>query len=133
MFCFGLVHYWKKMSIFLFLAAMFAVPFLGELIVSIRRPIFLDQTLIWIMIPLFLILAAGIAQLKSRILIIVVMGILVNRQPVFHGRLLPVHAKRRLDRPCRLCRIFHSKGNARKDDLILFNSTVVQIPFDLLL
>ena len=44
--CFGLVYYRKKLSIFLFLAALFAIPVLGELIVSIRRPIFIDRTLI---------------------------------------------------------------------------------------
>jgi hypothetical protein len=42
--CLGLVYYRKKLSIFLFLAALFAIPFLGELIVSIRRPIFFDRT-----------------------------------------------------------------------------------------
>ncbi len=66
--CFGLVYYRKKLSIFLFLAALFAIPVLGELIVSIRRPIFMDRTLIWITIPLFLLLAAGIAQLRFRFL-----------------------------------------------------------------
>ena len=39
----GLVYFRKKLSIFLFLAALVAVPFLGELIVSIRRPIFLIE------------------------------------------------------------------------------------------
>ena len=75
-FCLGLVHFRKRFSRFLFLAALFAIPFLGELIVSIRRPIFYDRTLIWTTIPLFLILAAGIVQLKFRPLMIVVVGIL---------------------------------------------------------
>jgi hypothetical protein len=62
--CLGLVHFRKKISGFIFLAALFAIPFLGELLVSIRRPIFLDRTLIWTTIPLFLIMAAGIAQIR---------------------------------------------------------------------
>ena len=74
--CFGLVYYRKKLSQFFFLAALFAIPVLGELIVSIWRPIFIDRTLIWITIPLFLVLAAGVAQLRFRLLIIVVLGIL---------------------------------------------------------
>src|SRR5512137_2631196 len=74
--CLGLLHYRKKISQFLFLAALFAIPFLGELIVSIRRPIFFDRTLIWTTIPLFLVLAAGIAQLRFRFLIIGVLGII---------------------------------------------------------
>jgi hypothetical protein len=74
--CFGLVYFRKKLSIFLFLVTLFTVPIVGELIVSIRRPIFLGRTLIWITIPLFLLLAAGIAQLRFRFLIIVALGIL---------------------------------------------------------
>jgi hypothetical protein len=49
MLCLGLWHYRKKISRFLFLAALFVIPFLGELIVSIRRPIFYDRTLISIL------------------------------------------------------------------------------------
>ena len=108
--CLGLVYYRKKLSIFLFLAALFAIPFLGELIVSIRRPIFLDRTLIWITIPLFLLLAAGIAQLRFRLLMILVLGILVYELPVFCRRLLSVLSKRGLGHGCRLCRKFRSEG-----------------------
>jgi hypothetical protein len=57
--CLGLVYFRRKLSIFFFLAVLFAIPVLGELIVSIRRPIFLDRTLIWLTIPLFLILITG--------------------------------------------------------------------------
>lgn len=64
--CLGLVHYRKEVSQFFFLAALFAIPFLGELVVSIRWPIFYDRTLIWTTIPLFLVLAAGVAQLRFR-------------------------------------------------------------------
>ena len=72
--CLGLVYYRKKLSIFLLLVTLFAVPFLGGLLVSIHRPIFLGKTLIWITIPVFLLLAAGIAQLKFRLLMLVVLG-----------------------------------------------------------
>jgi mannosyltransferase len=74
--CLGVVHFRKKFSRFLFLAALFAIPFLGELIVSIRRPIFFDRTLIWTTIPLYLVLAAGVAQLRFRPLIFLVLGCL---------------------------------------------------------
>ena len=79
----GLVHYRKNPARFLFLATLFATPFLGELIVSLRRPIFLDRTLIWLTIPLFLVLAAGIAQLRNRFLMIAGRGDLQYHQPVF--------------------------------------------------
>ena len=108
--CFGLVYFRKKLSIFLFLAALFAIPFLGELIVSIRRPIFLDRTLIWITIPLFLLLAAGIAQLRFRFLMIVVLGILATNYLFSAGDYYRFYPKRGLEHRCRLCRKFRSKG-----------------------
>jgi hypothetical protein len=122
----GLVHYRKKLSRFLFLAVLFAIPILGELIVSIRRPIFLDRTLIWITIPLFLVLAAGIAQLRFRFLIIGVLGILGTNSLFSTGDYY---------RFWQTPEDWSSAAGyvalyAEKDDLILFNAGWVQIPFD---
>ena len=121
----GLVYYRKKLSIFLFLATLFAVPFLGELIVSIRRPIFLDKTLIWITIPLFLLLAAGIAQLKSRLLIIVALGILGTNYLFSAGDYYRFMQKEDWADPAG-----YVANYVQPDDLILFNSAMVQLPFD---
>jgi hypothetical protein len=123
--CFGLVYYRKKLSIFLFLAALFAIPFLGELIVSIRRPIFLDRTLIWITIPLFLVLAAGIAQLRFRLLMIVVLGILGTNSLFSTGDYYRFVQKEDWSTAAGYVANF-----AQKDDLVLFNSNFVEIPFD---
>jgi hypothetical protein len=123
--CFGLVYYRKKLSIFLFLAALFAIPFLGELIVSIRRPIFLDRTLIWITIPLFLVLAAGIAQLRFRLLMIVVLGILGTNYLFSTGDYYRFVQKEDWSTAAGYVANF-----AQKDDLVLFNSNFVEIPFD---
>ncbi len=123
--CFGLVYYRKKLSIFLFLAALFAVPFLGELIVSIHRPIFYGRTLIWITIPLFLLLAAGIAQLRFRLLMIVVLGILGTNYLFSAGDYYRFMQKEDWGTPAGYVANF-----AEKDDLVLFNSNFVVIPFD---
>jgi hypothetical protein len=123
--CFGLLHYRKKLSRFLFLATLFAVPFLGELIVSIRRPIFLDRTLIWITIPLFLVLAAGIAQLRFRFLKIVVLGILVTNYLFSDADYYRFVQKEDWSTAAGYVANF-----AQKDDLVLFNSNFVEIPFD---
>jgi hypothetical protein len=123
--CFGLVYYRKKLSSFLFLAALFAVPFLGELIVSIRRPIFFDRTLIWITIPLFLVLAAGIAQLRFRLLMIVVLGILATNYVSSTGDYYRFFQKEDWSTAAGYVANF-----AQKDDLVLFNSNFVVIPFD---
>jgi uncharacterized membrane protein len=123
--CFGLVYYRKKLSIFLFLAALFAIPILGELIVSIRRPIFIDRTLIWITIPLFLVLAAGIAQLRFRLLMIVVLGILSTNYLFSTGDYYRFVQKEDWRTAASYVAYF-----AQQNDLILFNSNFVEIPFD---
>ena len=123
--CFGLVHYRKRVSYFLFLVALFAIPFLGELIVSIRRPIFWDRTLIWTTIPLFLILAAGAAQLRFRLFIIGVVGILGTINLFSAADYYRFYQKEDWFTAAGYVANF-----AEKDDLILFNSNFVEIPFD---
>jgi hypothetical protein len=123
--CLGLVYYRKRLSIFFFLAALFTIPFLGELLVSIHRPIFLGKTLIWITIPLFLLLAAGIAQLKFRLLMLVVLGIIATNYLFSNGDFYRFVQKEDWSTPAGYVANF-----AEKDDLILFNSNFVEIPFD---
>jgi hypothetical protein len=123
--CLGLVHFRNKFSQFLFLAALFAIPFLGELIVSIRRPIFYGRTLIWITIPLFLVLAAGVAQLKFRPLMILVLGSLGAINMFSAGDYYRFFQKEDWSTAAGYVANF-----AEKDDLVLFNSAIVQIPFD---
>jgi hypothetical protein len=125
MLCLGLVYYRKKLSIFFFLAALFAVPFLGELLVSIHRPIFYGRTLIWITIPLFLVLAAGIAQLRFRFLMIVVMGIFGTNYLFSASDYFRFVQKEDWGTAAGYVSKF-----AEKDDLVLFNSNFVVIPFD---
>jgi len=124
-FCLGVVHFRKDFSKFLFLAALFAIPFLGELIVSIRRPIFLDRTLIWTTIPLYLILAAGIAQLKFRPLMLLVLGSLVVVNLFSAGDYYRFFQKEDWSSAARDVAAF-----VEKDDLVLFNSNFVEIAFD---
>ncbi|MCB9422582.1 MAG: glycosyltransferase family 39 protein [Ardenticatenaceae bacterium] len=124
-FCLGLVYYRKKVSQFIFLFTLFAIPFLGELIVSIRRPIFYDRTLIWLTIPLFLVLAAGVAQFRFRILIAVVLGSLGTINLFSAGDYYRFYQKEDWYTAAGYVALF-----AEKDDLILFNSNFVEIPFD---
>jgi hypothetical protein len=125
MLCLGLVHYRRRISRFLFLATLIATPFLGELIVSIRRPIFLDRTLIWTTIPLFLMLAAGIAQFKFRYLIIVVVGILATNNLFSVSDYYRFMQKEDWSTAAGYVANF-----AQENDLVLFNDTLGQIPFD---
>ncbi|MEZ4833787.1 MAG: hypothetical protein R2873_17690 [Caldilineaceae bacterium] len=110
---------------FVLLAVLFAVPFLGELIVSLRRPIFSDRTLIWITIPLFLVLAAGIAQLRFRFLIARGGGRRGVAQPVLPGDYYRFYQKEDWFTPAGYVAYY-----AEQDDLVLFNSNFVEVAFD---
>jgi hypothetical protein len=123
--CLGLLHYRKRISQFLFLVVLFAVPFLGELIVSVWRPIFLDRTLIWTTVPLILVLAAGVAQLKNRFLMILVLGSLVTINFFSVSDYFRFYQKEDWNTAAR-----EVAGFAEKGDLVLFNSNFVEIPFD---
>lgn len=123
--CLGLVHFRKKLAQFLFLAALFAIPFLGELIVSFHRPIFFDRTLIWTTIPLFLVLAAGVAQFRFRFLIILVLGSLSAINLFSAADYYRFYQKEDWSTAAGYVANF-----AEKDDLVLFNSNFVEIPFD---
>lgn len=122
---FGLVYYRKQPSTILFLAALFAIPFLGELVVSIRRPIFYGRTLIWITIPLFLLLGAGIAQIRFNFLMTVAVGILGANYLFSAGDYYRFVQKEEWSTPAGYVANF-----AEKDDLVLFNSNFVVIPFN---
>ena len=121
----GVVHFRKKFSQFLFLATLFAIPFLGELIVSIRRPIFYDRTLIWTTIPLYLLLAAGVAQLRFRPLMILVLGSLCAINLFSSSDYYRFYQKEDWNTAAGYVANF-----AEKDDLVLFNSNFVEIPFN---
>ncbi len=124
-FCSGLVYFRKKIAQFWFLAALFAIPFLGELMVSIWRPIFLDRTLIWTTIPLYLVLAAGIAQLRFRFLIIMVLGSLGVINLFSVGDYYSFFQKEDWNSAAR-----DIAGYTEKDDLVLFSTNLGEISFD---
>lgn len=121
----GMVHFRQKMSRSVFLIVLFTVPFLGELLVSIRRPIFYDRTLIWTTIPLFLLLAAGVTQFKSRFLVIGAVGILGTINLFAAGDYYRFYQKEDWSTPAGYVANFAKEG-----DLVLFNSNFVIVPFD---
>jgi len=123
--CLGLVYYRKKISRLFFLAALLAIPLLAELALSITRPVFLDRTLIWTTIPLFLLLASGIYQLKYRLLIIVALGFFATVNLFSAGDYYRFVHKEDWSDPAGFVANF-----AKKDDLVLFNASSAQIPFD---
>ena len=97
---------------------------LGELIVSLWRPIFLTQTLIWSAVPLTLAVAAGVLSLRPRILV-AALAILI----VFAGFGLRsyyfLHDKEAWDQVAA-----YVDHGVQRGDTIVFSVGFLHIPFD---
>ena len=98
---------------------------LGELIVSVWRPIFLTQTLIWAAVPICLAVAAGVLSLRPRataaalVALIVFAGFGLRSYYVLHDKeawdQVAAYVDQRLQR----------------GDAIVFSEEFLEIPFDL--
>lgn len=121
----GLVHFRRRPAYVAFLLIIFATPFVGEWLVSLHRPIFYDRTLIWASLPLYLLLAAGVRQLRywPYVLAVAVMVLTINTLSL---REYYVHfEKEQWDEAAAFV-----AERVEADDLILFNAPWTQIPFD---
>lgn len=118
-------HFRRQPAKAVLLVVMFAAPFLGELIISQRRPIFLDRTLIWATIPLYLALAAGISQIRVRFISYTLLGTIAVLNLMSVSDYLRWWPKEDWSSAAGYVANFAQKG-----DLVLINSNVTQIPFD---
>lgn len=107
------------------LLVLVLVPFAAELLVSLRRPIFYTRTIIWSTPPFYVLLAAGLLQLRVRALIAVATAALLA---------LNVHS---------LVGFYRYDGQenwraaaaqvaaqSRPGDVLLFSAGWTQLPFD---
>jgi mannosyltransferase len=124
----------------------FVVPFAGQLLVSLRRPIFYTRALIWASLPLYVLLAAGVYRFspprrkgliplrlggtgivgawRPLYAIAVVLAILALNGLSLHAYYTEFE-KEQWDEAAALVAERVAPG-----DLILFNATWMQIPFD---
>ena len=121
----GIVRLRKQPALIAFLTVLFLTPIAGEWLVSLRRPIFSDRTLIWTTLPLYLLLAAGIAQLRHRPTILVALAILITFNFLSLRQYYTFFGKEEWDKAAA-----YVGERFEKDDMLLFNATWVQIPFD---
>jgi mannosyltransferase len=117
--------YQRKLGHFLFLAALFLTPFVGELLVSLRRPIFYDRTLIWCTIPLYVLIAAGISQLRYRPYILTAVVIFTTIGWLSISNFFHTFEKERWDQAAA-----YVGERIQKGDIIIFNAGWTEIPFD---
>ncbi len=92
---------------------------------SLRRPIFYDRTLIWTTIPLYLLLAFGLLQLRFKTLIVGGLVLLCAVNLLSLQNYYQNFTKEQWREAAA-----SAAGQVRDGDLILFNATWVQIPFD---
>ena len=121
----GLVHFRRRPARILFLLVVFLTPFVGEWLVSLRRPIFYDRTLVWASLPLYLLLAAGMRQLRLRPYVFAVALILLTINGLSLREYYVHFEKEQWDDAAAFV-----AERVEADDLILFNATWTQIPFD---
>ncbi|HMN27594.1 MAG TPA: glycosyltransferase family 39 protein [Caldilineaceae bacterium] len=119
----------------LFLLSLWLTPFVGELLVSLRRPIFYERTLLWTTLPYYLLIAVGIRRLGE----VEQERWLWLRRPV-QAAILAVLMVLSVMGAVRYYFFFEKEewakaagyvaGSVQPGDLILFNASWVQIPFE---
>lgn len=109
----------------LFLLLLLFIPFAGELLVSLRRPIFYTRTLIWTSLPLYVLIAAGLAALRFRPVIVGATLLVL----VLNGAALVKYYDSG-DREGWRDAAMWVAPEVQPGDLILFNAGWVQIPFN---
>jgi hypothetical protein len=115
----------RRRALLALLLLLIVVPFAAELLVSLRRPIYYTRTLLWASIPFYVLLAAGLLQLRLRPLIAAATLALV----LLNGASLVNYYRN-----------FEPEGwreaagwlapQVRDGDIMLFNAGWTQIPFD---
>jgi hypothetical protein len=121
----GLVQFRRRPARLALLLVLFVTPFVGEWLVSLRRPIFYDRTLIWASLPLYLLLAAGLRQLRYRPYVLAALLMVLTVNGLSLREYYAHFEKEQWDDAAALV-----AGRVEPGDLILFNATWMQIPFD---
>lgn len=121
----GVIHFRKNLPKAFLLLVAFMAPFLGELLVSIWRPIFYVRTLIYAPIPLYLLMAAGIRQLRFRPFIAATLVVLVTFNSFSLKEFYYNFQKEAWDKAAAFV-----ARNVLDGDIIVFNAGWTQIPFD---
>lgn len=108
-----------------FLAVLFLTPLAGEWLVSLWRPIFYARTLIWATIPLYLLLAVGLLHLRYRPYVLAATAMVVTLSGLSARAYFLYFQKEAWDEAAA-----YVAARAEEGDLILFNATWTQLPFD---
>lgn len=113
------------------LLSFWLTPFFAEMLLSLRRPLLHPPSLVWTSIPLYLLLAIGITNwlhrwqgIRPKIVAAILIGIIAINGLGLHNYYFYVEKEQWRD-----AAQFVSE-RANPSDLILFNATWVQLPFE---
>lgn len=121
----GILYFRRQPRWCCFLVILALSPFVGELLVSLRRPIFLARTLLWFTIPYGLLLAAGLLQLRRRVLVLGALSlVLVTNGLSLRHYFVNYHKEQWREATAYVCE------RADDDDIVLLNAPYVDIAFD---
>jgi hypothetical protein len=115
----------KRPGVLLALAVLIVAPLGGEWLISLQRPILYDRTLIWTTVPLSVLLAAGILQLRYRSFVLAAMAAWVTVCGLSVREYYVRFEKEAWDEAAA-----YVAARAKEEELILYHATWVQIPFD---
>jgi len=130
----------RRGALLCLLLSLFLTPLLGALLISLRRPLFVEHTLIWITLPYYLLIAAGALDLTRWATAIGRAGprrwlaslgptLLLVGLVALHGQALD-HYYRNVEKEGWAEAAAYVAARAEPTDLLLFNATWVQLPFD---
>ena len=126
----------RRGALLLLMLSLFLTPVLGEGLVSLRRPIFSDRTLIWVTLPYFLLVAAGVVQVGrwaqrggQRWLARALPAFLLLGLVALNGQAL-TNYYRHFEKEGWGAAAAYVAAHSEPGDLLLFNATWVQLPFD---
>lgn len=121
----GILYFRRQPRWWCWLVTLALSPFVGELLVSLRRPIFLARTLLWFTIPYSLLLAAGLLQLRRRLLIVCVLSVLLMTNGLsLRHYYVNYHKEQWREAAAFVC------DRANDQDIVLLNAPYVDIAFD---
>jgi hypothetical protein len=121
----GVRHLRAAAGLGVLLLVLVVVPVVAELLVSLRRPIFFTQTLVWTSVPYGILLAAGVLHLRRQSVVATVAAMVVALDLVGirgHVRDEGMENWREAVRDV--------APSIRPDDVVLFSAGWAQIPFD---
>ncbi len=117
---------WKHDRRWIVFALVFGLSApLGELIVSVWRPIFLTQTLIWAAVPVYLTIAAGLLGLRSRVVAGAALVTLIALTGFGLRSYYYLHDKEAWDQAAA-----YVDQRLQRGDAIVYSVGYLQIPFD---